>query len=445
MGKTATILSLLVDIFASQVLDLRGLDTDFRRHLIVATQRLAAASGLYPLHYELKNIVYDIQSPLSFGGFADIYKGTLQGQTVCVKAIRVSQQTGVEAFIKTFSKEGILWGQLSNPNVLPIYGFHCTKTQMCLISPWMNQGDITIYLKNTPDAAIDVAQGLLYLHENGIIHGDIKGANILIDDTNRARLADFGISSVSDANILAWATRSAAASQGGTIRWQAPELFGVDNDEVVMNSVASDVYAWSCVCYEIFTGNIPYVDILKEFTVMHKVMSGVRPARPSDSTGAWLEWGLTESIWSLMEDCWKQNPKERPSIEQVISRLTSNLTGKRHPSTSDNILSPAAFREKTSKRVEVITMSTLEGLFGLKVEGESATCGKLVGAPASVLDSETATTQRRTAGVSNGTTIKGVSSTASKKDNRRDAASAKNVVMPDGSATDIVIPSVFIY
>ncbi|KAF8066910.1 kinase-like domain-containing protein [Lyophyllum atratum] len=414
----------LLDSF-QLVLDLRGLDTDFRLNLIVATQRLAAVSGLYPLRYELKGIVYDNQSPVNFGGFADIFKGTLQGQTVCIKALRISEQTDIDYVMKVspfswytpagpgilhsqkFSMEGILWGQLWNPNVLPIYGFHRTPNQICLISPWMDRGDIAKYLKDTPEAvrlplAIDVAQGLLYLHENGIVHGDLKGANILIDDAGRARLADFGISSVSDKEILAWTTQSAAASQGGTVRWQAPELFDVDNDEVVENNVASDVYAWSCVCYEIFTGDVPYMDFNNPATVMMKILSGILPARPSETHGAWQEWGLTESIWLLMEDCWVRDPAQRPSIEEVLSKLAPNPSDVRYSRASKTILSPAAFRDKTSERMDVITVSALEGILGCKVDVGLTIPEGVVGV--SALNIDTAVLSQHTTSSSNGPT-----------------------------------------
>lgn len=72
--------------------------------------------------------------------------------------------------------------------------------------------------------------------------------NVLVDASHRAYLADFGLSSVDDPNIIYWTSQSAAVSTGGTLRWRAPELL-VDGDS--KNTKASDIYAWACVCYEV--------------------------------------------------------------------------------------------------------------------------------------------------------------------------------------------------
>ncbi|KAG6904769.1 hypothetical protein DXG01_007307, partial [Tephrocybe rancida] len=198
-----------------------GLDMTFRRHLVVATQRLVKKSNLYPTCYELENIVQEGQLPIEAGGFADIYKGWFEGQPVCLKVIRVYQISPVEYLIK----------------------------------------------------ALDVAEGLAYLHENGIVHGDLKGPNILIDSTGRARLADFGLSVMSDPQILAWTSASSAASKGGSVRWQAPELFDFNEDKVVKNTPESDVYAWSCVAFEIFTNSVPFAELQRESTIELRIMA----------------------------------------------------------------------------------------------------------------------------------------------------------------------------
>lgn len=112
---------------------------------------------------------------------------------------------------------------------------------------------------------LDLTQGLRYLHELGIVHGDLKGViraliselhflncmqiNALVDRSGRACLADFGLSSVSAAKIPGWTTLlTSMANSGGTLRWQAPELL-----EDQPSTFASDIYAWSCVCYEVIS------------------------------------------------------------------------------------------------------------------------------------------------------------------------------------------------
>lgn len=76
-------------------------------------------------------------------------------------------------------------------------------------------------------------------------------ANVLVDGSGRACLADFGLSAVTDPLILNWTSHSSATSKGGTARWQAPELNDPEADQIFPNTKASDVYAWSCVTYEV--------------------------------------------------------------------------------------------------------------------------------------------------------------------------------------------------
>jgi serine/threonine protein kinase len=79
-------------------------------------------------------------------------------------------------------------------------------------------------------------------------------ANILISSTGHVRLADFGISSVVDADVLRWTSLPTITRPGGTIRWMAPELIGVEDDsDTVRPTFASDVYSFASVAYEVRT------------------------------------------------------------------------------------------------------------------------------------------------------------------------------------------------
>ncbi|KAF5383106.1 hypothetical protein D9615_004830 [Tricholomella constricta] len=292
--------------------------------------------------------------PVAAGSFADIYKGRFVGQAVCLKVIRLYQTSEVHLFLKQFSAEAILWGQLSHINLLPIYGLYRYNGRLCLVAPWMENGDISHFLEKNPDVnraqlVLDVASGISYLHGNDIIHGDLKGANILVNGAKRACLADFGLAAVSDANILHWTSYSSAASRGGSVPWQAPELFAVDSDEIVHNTKPSDVYAFSCVAYEIFTGNIPFVELGRDTAVMLKVRSGIQPSRPAPSSPSWGPWGLTETTWMLMQKCWSTDPEERPNIHDIVLQHGSTILVDDWPSDSDDIISPAYFRHSVGR------------------------------------------------------------------------------------------------
>ncbi|KAG6867198.1 hypothetical protein C0993_005853, partial [Termitomyces sp. T159_Od127] len=109
------------------------------------------------------------------------------------------------------------------------------------------------------------------------------------------------------------------ASKGGTKRWMAPELISEED-----NTKESDVFAWACVCYEIFTGQVPYYKILNPTSVALGILLGKTPTRPEDSDAAWHKCGLTQQMWDLMEECWAFHAKDRESASAIVARLKEN-------------------------------------------------------------------------------------------------------------------------
>ncbi|KAG6818351.1 hypothetical protein H0H93_005655 [Arthromyces matolae] len=356
------------------LLDIPTLDWDFRNKLIVATQKISATSGLYPSCYDLKDVEqtsYEVDG----GFFSDVFKGNSDGLPVCIKAIRIFGQGERKKILKQFSKEAILWGQFSHPNVLPFFGlFYSISLQRpCLVSPWMKHGNINKYLKDHPDEAprlllaLDVSKGLQYLHGLGIVHGDLKGPNILIDDYHRACLADFGISSVTDLNFETpqWTAQSLVASKGGSIRWQAPELLDPRRDDIPHNTVQSDIYALACVLYEIFTGNLPLFEVKNPQQISKKVWDGTRPNCPDRLSPSWNR-GLTKNIWSLMKKCWEKRVDLRPPLVKIVQKLESTAPRdtRPHNTGSSDELMPSAFRRKMSEGIDVIDVQTLKVIVG---------------------------------------------------------------------------------
>ncbi|KAJ6592819.1 kinase-like domain-containing protein, partial [Mycena capillaripes] len=111
----------------------------------------------------------------------------------------------------------------------------------------MENGNMMEFLKKEPNAnrlslMLDVALGLEYLHDQNVVHGDLKAINILVTQSRRACIADFGLSSIANTMTLRF-THSTAHVRGGTARYQAPEIIQGGS----LNHFGSDVYAFACV------------------------------------------------------------------------------------------------------------------------------------------------------------------------------------------------------
>ena len=145
-------------------------------------------------------------------------------------------------------------------------------------------------------------------------------ANILIDQTGHACLADFGLLTIiSDPKYL---LPSSSHMQGGTVRWMsperiAPERFGFKNSRP---TIPSDCYALGMVIYETISGNFPFHKDT-DLTIFMKVVEGKRPPRGVK---------FTKSLWGMLEQCWAPQPKNRPSIADILQCLE----------TSSNLLEP---------------------------------------------------------------------------------------------------------
>jgi len=142
-------------------------------------------------------------------------------------------------------------------------------------------------------------------------YGTYFKANILIDATGCARLADFGLLTIiSDpANFLS----SSSYAQGGTVRWMSPERivpqeFGLKDGRP---TESSDCYSLGMVIYETISGTPPFHEN-KDITVFVKVLKGEHPPRGAE---------FTEGLWEMLEMCWAFQPNNRPCIEDVLQCL----------------------------------------------------------------------------------------------------------------------------
>ncbi|KZT18759.1 kinase-like protein [Neolentinus lepideus HHB14362 ss-1] len=255
------------------------------------------------------------------GGFADIYQGEYEGHLVAVRCLRffTNQSRKRRAEVeRVLYREALLWRSLNHPRLLELYGIdqQVRPPLLCMISPWMDQGNMNQYIDHyqPPRSTIfrllcEVAEGLAYIHGRHLVHGDLRGANILINDDHEAVLADFGLARVTDV------TRSTSRN-AGAVRWMAPEL----HDPTLAEGAdrrSADVYSFAMLWVEVWTEYPPFESISKEGQVILTVMAGNRPDRPRHESHGYL----TDCLWELVQACWHQEPQWRPAIRDVWAWL----------------------------------------------------------------------------------------------------------------------------
>jgi len=161
---------------------------------------------------------------------------------------------------------------------------------------------------------------------------DIVKANVLIDETRRARLADFGLLTImSDTSSL---VSSTSFTQGGSCRWMSPELldpesFGFKDGCPTKHS---DCYALGMLTYEVLSGQVPFSQH-RGHAVVVRITRGERPERPADET-----W-FTNEVWGILESCWKPTPGDRLRIKDVLECL-NNASMSWTPPSSQMVASP---------------------------------------------------------------------------------------------------------
>ncbi|KAJ8077740.1 hypothetical protein PM082_002173 [Marasmius tenuissimus] len=300
--------------------------TSLQSSMLKMMLRLLEHSSLYPQCLVVKDVKRPSGRPAGGGSFGDVYKGVIGGQTVCLKLPRIFEDTedpDADKLIKEYMREAIVWRQLNHPNLLPFIGVYYldeAPNQLCLISPWMERGDLTRYLKSAQKQnadvdrlllAYDVAAGLSYLHSKKIVHGDLKGPNVLINADGRALIGDFGLSRVVETHTPGLFNSTTGAK--GTIRWLSPEL--LKSNPPCRMSERSDIYAYAGVCYEIFTGKQPFYKLHDMAIFDAVVIREERPDRPDEARE------LSDSIWDIMVSCWHYDQQLRPSAGDVFARI----------------------------------------------------------------------------------------------------------------------------
>jgi serine/threonine protein kinase len=196
----------------------------------------------------------------------------------------------------------------------------CTSPYPAIVMEWMGGGDLSQFLAQRPLPQLhrrlslfrQICAGLNCLHSHSpdpIIHSDLKPANILLDsDQEVAKIADFGLST---------AEPESSGSSLGTLLYFAPEMI-LDGTNA---NRPTDIYSMGLILWEILAGKLVWhnadgspVIIVQLVT---RYMRGVRPSLDE------IPDGVAPAIIELMQECWANDPKQRPTADQLWRRMAA--------------------------------------------------------------------------------------------------------------------------
>ncbi|KAG0615011.1 hypothetical protein M758_5G008200 [Ceratodon purpureus] len=263
------------------------------------------------------------QADAHLDGLALVHKGRWNR---CNCAIKVFKSADMHWNTEELHKEIASLVKLRHPHVTQLIGCaqHDNKTYVLyemmdsdlrsLIDTRMKKMVLPNFLKEkrpfsrVKEVSIisQIARGMFYLHEKGLVHGELKCTNLLVKehgDHIDVKVADFHCSR------QLGQTPTTKYKPAHRPRWMPPEAFqhfNVDqpSDDLLMKG---DVYSYAMTCYEVVTGKYPF-DGVRGKALDEKIKAGERPELPED---------LSKDLKSLITKCWNQEPEQRPSFQDI--------------------------------------------------------------------------------------------------------------------------------
>ncbi|KAI1434316.1 hypothetical protein GGR50DRAFT_663380 [Xylaria sp. CBS 124048] len=248
---------------------------------------------------------YRLGECIGKGAFGAVYKafnwGT--GEAVAVKQIKLVDLPKSE--LRMIEAEIDLLKNLHHDNIVKYLGFVKTADCLNIILEYCENGSLHSICKaygKFPENLVgvymtQVLQGLQYLHDQGVIHRDIKGANILTTKDGKVKLADFGVST----STLAGPDKEALVV--GTPYWMAPEII-----ELSGATPASDIWSLGCTVIELLAGKPPYHH-LQAMPALFAIVKDDHPPLPE---------GVSSAARDFLMQCFQKDPNLRVSARKLL-------------------------------------------------------------------------------------------------------------------------------
>ncbi|CAI7742163.1 unnamed protein product [Closterium sp. NIES-53] len=294
---------------------------------------------------------------LGGGASGRLCRGTYRGQDVAVKVITLAAADDLGAaggglrggpagvgdagmsvsmrsataleLLQCFKQEVAIMRMVRHKNLVQFIGACSHWPRLFIVTELMARGSVRDVLDQRgcglplPMALKilrDAARGLDFLHRRGIVHRDLKAANLLVDENDVVKLCDFGVARLlpsKQAGQLCGEptakSRPDMTAETGTYRWMAPEVM-----EHQPYDHRADIFSFGVTMWEVITGDLPYTGLTPLQAAIGVLQRNLRPPLPP---------GLPSRISNLITRCWAADPAVRPDFTEILSTLDGCLKG----------------------------------------------------------------------------------------------------------------------
>jgi serine/threonine protein kinase/tetratricopeptide (TPR) repeat protein len=262
---------------------------------------------------------YKVIEELGRGGMGVVYKAedTKLKRTVALKLLP-PELTHIPEVKERFMREAQAAAALDHPNICTVYEFDEAEEKTFISMAYVEGQSLRKKLESGPleldealRIALQAAQGLQIAHKKGVVHRDIKSANIMVTEDNQAKIMDFGLARMTGGTLL---TQEGTAM--GTIAYMSPEQ--AQGEEV---DHRTDIWSFGVVLYEMFGGQLPFMgehDQAVVYSILNKKPKPITELRSE----------IPVSIGQVVDKALEKNPDKRyQQIDELLDDLKSISAG----------------------------------------------------------------------------------------------------------------------
>ncbi|KAK6544431.1 Suppressor of Sensor Kinase (SLN1) [Orbilia ellipsospora] len=254
------------------------------------------------------------------GSFGSVYAALNLdgGYLMAVKEIRLQDPQLIPSIVSAIKDEMSVLEMLDHPNVVQYYGIQVHRDKVYFFMEYCQGGSLAALLEHgrIEDEtvimiyALQMLEGLAYLHANNIVHRDIKPENILLDQNGVIKFVDFGAAKViaKQGKTKVAATKAGLNSMTGTPMYMSPEVIKGENKG---RHGSVDIWSLGCVVLEMATGRRPWANLDNEWAVMWNIAAGNPPQFPASDQ-------LSDQGMDFLKLCFERDPRKRPTAAELL-------------------------------------------------------------------------------------------------------------------------------